>query len=91
MTYIIDKNGCKINIGILIQDKYREKSFSKNSLELLCEVAKQNGIKELYDTFEADRMNVIKIFENVGFKKISKGTIRKFDKEVETVTMMIKL
>lgn len=87
--YYLDND--KYNIGILIQDKYRGKGFSKISLELLCEVAKQNGIKELYDTFEADRMNVIKIFENIGFKIISKGTIRKFDKEVETVTMMIKL
>jgi hypothetical protein len=52
---------------------------------------KKNGITEIYDTFESDRINVIKIFENVGFKLISKGVIKKFDKDLETFTMMKKL
>jgi RimJ/RimL family protein N-acetyltransferase len=79
------------SMGIVIQDKYRGKGFSKIALELLCEIAKQNGITEIYDTFESDRINVIKIFENVGFKLISKGVIKKFDKDLETFTMMKKL
>ena len=87
--YYLD-NG-KYNMGILIQNKYRGKGFSKNSLELLCEVAKQNGIKELYDTFESDRMNVIRIFKNLGFKVVSKEFVKKFDKDVETITMKIEL
>lgn len=52
-------------------------------------VVKQNGIKELYDTFETDRINVIKIFQNFGFKLVSKGFVKKFDKIVETITMKI--
>lgn len=75
----------------MIQDKYRGNGFSKISLELLCRVAKQNGIKELYDTFETDRINVIKIFQNFGFKLVSKGFVKKFDKIVETITMKIEL
>lgn len=87
--YYLDND--KYNIGILIQDKYRGKGFSKIALKLLCEVAKQNGITSLYDTFECDRINVIKTFEDVGFRLISKGFIKKFDKDVETITMKIEL
>lgn len=87
--YYLDNE--KYNLGILIQDKYRGKGFSKIALELLCENAKQNGITELYDTFEYDRINTIKTFEKIGFKVISKGVVKKFDKEVETITMKIEL
>lgn len=87
--YYLDND--KYNIGILIQDKYRGRGLSKFGIELLCEIAKQNGISELYDTFESNRINVIKIFKNTGFKVISKGTIKKFDNDLETVIMIKKL
>ena len=90
MYYYLD-NG-KYNVGILIQNEYRGKGFSKISLELLCKVAKQNGIKELYDTFESDRLIGYRIAEeelkgqdraNYGkeiIKKISKELADKYGK-----------
>lgn len=50
--------------------KYRGKGYSKESLKLLCDTARSNGIKELYDNFEIDRGNTLKIFESVGFKVV---------------------
>ena len=78
-------------MGILIDDKFRGKGYSYDSLKLLCETAKQNNISELYDQFEIDRTNTLKTFEKAGFNKISKLIIDKFDKKVKCVIVKIKL
>lgn len=79
------------DISVIAYLKNKEWFKTEENLKLLCMVAKQNGIKELYDTFETDRINVIKIFQNFGFKLVSKGFVKKFDKIVETITMKIEL
>ena len=48
-------------------------------------------IKELYDTFEVDRGNTLKIFETVGFKIVNELTWKKFGKEVTGVEVKIEL
>lgn len=60
-------------------------------LTLLCEEARKNGIKELYDTFEVDRGNTLKIFEAVGFKIVNELTWKKFDMDVNGVEVKIEL
>lgn len=77
------------DISVIAYLKNKEWFKTEENLKLLCMVAKQNGIKELYDTFETDRINVIKIFQNFGFKLVSKGFVKKFDKIIETITMKI--
>ena len=56
----------------------------------MCEAAKKNGIKELYDSFEKDRYHA-KVFEDVGFKVIKETTWKKFGKDVEGVIVKIEL
>ena len=58
--------------GLLIEYKYRGKGDAKESLKLLCENSKKNGVKALYDTFETNRDNTLKLFESVGFKIVEK-------------------
>ena len=77
--------------GILIEHKYRSKGYSKPSLMLLIEEARKNGIKELYDNFEIDRDNSLKLFMSVGFKIVEEKTWKKFDKEVKGVIVKINL
>ena len=77
--------------GILIEHKYRSKGYSKSSLMLLIEEARKNGIKELYDNFEIDRDNSLKLFFDVGFKIVEEKTWKKFDKEVKGVIVKINL
>lgn len=61
---------------------YRGKGYSKDALNLLCDTARSNGIKELYDNFEINRGNTLKLFESVGFKIVKNTTWNKFGKEV---------
>ena len=77
--------------GILIEHKYRSKGYSKPSLMLLIEEARKNGIKELYDNFEIDRGNTLKLFMSVGFIIVEEKTWKKFDKEVKGVIVKINL
>ena len=58
---------------------------------LLIEEARKNGIKELYDNFEIDRDNSLKLFLDVGFKIVEEKTWKKFDKEVKGVIVKINL
>lgn len=91
VNYQYNKNEDRYECGILIEYKYRGKGYSKKALKLLCDEAKNNGIKELYDSFEIDRCNTLEIFKQVGFEIIEEQTWKKFDKDVNGVLVRIKL
>ena len=91
VNYHYNKNDERYECGILIEDKYRGKGYSTKGLKLLCEEAKKNSIKSLYDNFEIDRGNTLKIFESVGFKIVEKQTWKKFNKQVDGILVKIDL
>ena len=91
VNYQYNKNEDRYECGILIEYKYRRKGYSKKALKLLCDEAKNNGIKELYDSFEIDRCNTLEIFKQVGFEIVEEQTWKKFDKDVNGVLVRIKL
>ena len=72
----------KYECGIVIESKYRGMGYSKDALKLLCDVALTNGVKELYDSFEIDRGNVLELFKSVGFVEVERLSWKKFDKDV---------
>lgn len=51
---------------IIVLAKYRGKGFGKQGLKLLCECAKNNGIRALYDDIAADNPSV-DLFLKSGF------------------------
>ena len=91
VNYHYNKNENRYECGILIENKYRGYGYSKLALKLLCQVAKENGIKELYDNFEKDRDKSLQLFESVGFRIVATQTWKKFDKIVEGVLVKINL
>ena len=91
VNYHHNKNDNRYECGIVIESKYRNKGYSKIALVLLCNKAKKNGIKELYDNFEIDRENTLEVFKKVGFEVIEVQTWKKFGKDVEGVLVRIKL
>ena len=90
-NYHYNKSEDRYECGILIEAKYRGKGYSKESLKLLCSKAKENGINFLYDNFEVDRDNTLKVFESVGFKVVKETTWKKFNKDVVGVEVKIDL
>lgn len=90
INYQFNSSENHYDCGILIEASKRGKGYSKEGLKLLCEAAKKNGIKELYDNFEKDRYHT-KVFEDVGFKVIKETTGKKFGKDVEGVIVKIEL
>lgn len=85
VNYHYNKIDKRYECGIVIESKYRGKGYSKIALQLLCNIAKRNGIKELYDNFEIDRDNTLNIFESVGFKIVEEQNWKKFNKIVKGV------
>ena len=75
----------------MIESKHRGKGYSKDALKLLCNEARNNGIKELYDNFEIDRGNTLNIFKAVGFEVVEEQTWKKFGKDVKGVLVKIDL
>ena len=56
------------SMGIVIQDKYREKGYSYNALLELQKIAfEKNSISELSDMIPLDRVSAIKSFKKAGF------------------------
>lgn len=90
-NYQYNKEENRYECGLLIEAKYRGKGYSKEALNLLCQNAKENGIHELYDVFEINRKNTLKVFEAVGFKIVEKTIYKRFDTFVESVVVRITL
>jgi len=91
VSYHYNKNEDRYECGIVVESKYRGKGYSKIALQLLCDTAKNSGIKELYDIFEIDRSNTLNIFKQVGFEIVEEQTWKKFGEDVNGVLVMIKL
>ena len=91
-AYILDKDINKY-IGTVDYSKKgnRSKGYSKPALKLLIEEAKKNNIEKLYDSFEVDRENTLKLFKSLGFEVVNKTTWTKFNKVVEGVEVCKKL
>lgn len=90
VNYHYNKNDDRYECGIVIEGKHRNKGYSKIGLKLLCEEAFKNGINELYDNFEKDRENTLKVFESIGFKIIEETKWKKFGEYVDGVVVCIK-
>ena len=91
VNYHYVKDEDRYECGIVIEAKHRGKGYSYEGLKLLCEEAKKNKIKNLYDNFEIDRGSTLKIFEKIGFKVVEKQTWKKFNKDVKGVLVRIDL
>ncbi len=56
-------------IDIIIYNKYRNNGYRKLALKMLCDIAKSNGIKTLYDEIAIDNTS-INLFLKCGFEKV---------------------
>ena len=54
---------------VIIYAPYRGKGYGRKALLLLCETAKDNGIKELYDDIALDNSSVA-LFLSCGFAEV---------------------
>ncbi len=77
--------------GVVVEQQYRGMGYAKEALRLLCDVAKENGVKELYDNFETDREHTLELFESVGFEIVENQTWKKFGKDVKGVLVKKEL
>ena len=64
IAYHFDGKHYLANIIILVE--YRNRGYGKEGLSILCNIAKENGIKELYDDIAIDNP-AISIFLKSGF------------------------
>jgi len=85
VNYHYNKIDNRYECGIVIEAQHRGKGYSKTALKLLCDTAKNSGIKELYDNFEEYRENTLKLFKSVGFEVVQEQTWKKFNKDVKCV------
>lgn len=71
VAYRFDEERSIYIIEIIIYAPYRGKGYGHKALLLLCDIAKANGISELYDDIVVDNP-AISLFINCGFEKIKK-------------------
>ena len=87
VNYQYDSEEKRYTCGVLIEDKYRGKGYSKKALELLIEEARKNNIKELYDNFEESRVSALNLFTSLGFEIYEKTKWKKFGTYVDGVIL----
>jgi len=69
IAYHFDKDIRGYVASIIIYSPYRRKGYGKQALDLLCFVAKKNGIDVLYDDIAIDNF-AIQLFLDNGFTEI---------------------
>ena len=90
-NYHYNENDNRYECGIIIESKYRGEGYSKNALEMLCNIARSNGIKTLYDSFEKDRQVTLNIFKSVGFEIVEEYSWKKFNNVIKGVLVKKEL
>lgn len=71
VAYRFDEERSIYIIEIIIYAPYRGKGYGHKALLLLCDMAKANGISELYDDIVIDNPAIF-LFINCGFEEIGK-------------------
>jgi len=69
VAYHLDEDRQIYIADVIIYAPYRGKGYGHEGLLLLCETAKENGIKELYDDIALDNSSVA-LFLKCGFKEV---------------------
>lgn len=85
-----DKNN-SASMGIVIKYEFQGNGYMRPALNLLIKKAKQNGVKKLIDSVPSTRKNALKVFFDVGFKKVDSYYTKKFDKEELVYSIELKL
>ena len=67
-----------MNVVSLLKKTYRHQGYAKDALRLLMKEANHNHIEYLYDNFELDREDALKVFTSLGFVIDKKTTWKKF-------------
>lgn len=66
IAYHLDRSVGRYMANVIVMSEFRGKGYGRIGLELLCRVAKRNGVKVLYDDIAIDN-GAIKLFLNSGF------------------------
>lgn len=66
IAYHLDEIENKYLANVIIYSKYRGNGYGREGLKLLCCLAKNNGLKSLYDSIALDN-SAIKLFLDCGF------------------------
>ncbi|MDO4764827.1 MAG: GNAT family N-acetyltransferase [Eubacteriales bacterium] len=69
IAYHYDETKRRYLLNLIILAKHRKKGYGKAGLRLLCEIAKGNGIKEVYDDIAIDNPAII-LFKEEGFMEV---------------------
>lgn len=89
VNYQLNEKDNVYECGIVIENEYRNKGYSKDALRLLVKEANKNGVNYLYDSFEKSRKNALKTFLSVGFEIYKENTWKKFGEYVDGVVVRI--
>ncbi|MCD7863533.1 MAG: GNAT family N-acetyltransferase [Lachnospiraceae bacterium] len=65
-AYHYDAHEKKYFIDVIMMDKFRCRGYGRFALDELCEEARLNGIKRIYDNIAIDNPSII-LFEKCGF------------------------
>ena len=91
VSYHYDKSKDIYVCGILIHSKERDKGYAKKGIKLLLDVARENGIKELYSCFEDRRGNINNIFLDNGFEIVKTFDWVRFNEPTKGVLVKVVL
>ena len=86
-SYLWDLKEKRYECSIIIDSEHRGCGYAKEALYQLCYEAKKRGVDSLYDTFEKEREDALRVFLDLGFEVVEETTWKKFHQEVDGVVV----
>ncbi len=86
-----DSQTSNASVGIVIKDEFRGKGYMRPAMQKLIAEAKRQGVAALLDTVPKSRVNALKVFYDLGFKKIGEFKQPKFGSEELVAEIKLEL
>lgn len=77
MISLYEVNGSSVSVGVIIDKKYYRKGYAEKALNLIKEVAKDKGYKQLVSTCRTNNYASIKLHERYKFNNQGKSINKK--------------
>ncbi len=75
------KDNNNATMGIVVNAKFKGQGYMRPTMKLLIDEAKKRGVEILTDTVPKTRENALKVFFDIGFKKVGEVVGKKFNQE----------
>lgn len=91
VNFNMDEKSKQATMGIVVKHEFNGQGYMRPAMQQLILKAKQMGVKALTDTVPETRVKALKVFYDLGFKKVGEFETTKFNKPEIVAVIILEL